>query len=99
MLFNKNALVSMNESVPHNIYSLLRSDNLTRCEIFTPLLLQISLALRIHKVMCSSKSHQHKIDDLNKWCTRMQRNRDLYKDNAISNLFKSICKSITIYSN
>ncbi|WP_283596225.1 Abi family protein [Limosilactobacillus vaginalis] len=99
VLFNKNALVSMNESVPHNIYSLLRSDNLTRCEIFTPLLLQISLALRIHKVMCSSKSHQHKIDDLNEWCTRMQRNRDLYKDNTISNLFKSICKSITIYSN
>lgn len=97
VLFNKNALANMREPVPHNIYSLLRNDDLTRSEIFTPLILQISLALRIHKAMCSSKSHQHKIDDLNEWCARMRRNCDLYQSNIFSDLFKSICNCVSIY--
>ncbi|MBB1124568.1 Abi family protein [Limosilactobacillus albertensis] len=98
VLFNKDALVNEEEPVPHNIYSVLRNDDLTSSEIHTPLLLQISLALRIHKTMCSQKSHQHKIDDLKEWCTRMQRNSDLYQGKIFSDLFNSICNSITIYS-
>lgn len=96
-LFGDNALVNMNERVPHKIYSLLRNDGLTKTEISTPLLLQISLALRIHSTMCSQESHQYKINDLREWYQRTQRNHDLYQDNIFRSLFESIEKAINQY--
>lgn len=90
ILINKESLVNKRYRIPHNIYSRLRSDDLSNQAIKTPLLLKIALALRVHKALCGQKSHKYKICDLHSWFVRSQRNIDLYHKNTFNLLFKNI---------
>ena len=96
-LINKDICSLNQHTLPHNLFSSLRQDGLSRKDTLTPLITNISLSLRLHQKLCSSKSTQHRLLNLQNWLNRTKRNR-FYNQTIFQSFFDRMTKIHGIYN-
>ena len=76
-LFNKKIYYNRNLKVPHTIFSTLRNDGFSNYEIKSELQLQIILAIRMHKRLCSEEANKRCEIELNKLIKKLNSQKSL----------------------